>query len=151
MPFDPTKPANNTPILSAELRNQFNGLFAIMSALVPIGIILPFAKDLAGVPALSANFAECNGQVLSDAESPLNGITLPDLNNAQRFLRGSSLSGTTGGAETHTHDIEVGSGFDGVNVDTGGSGQALQNNPTTTSAGSSLPPYYEVVWVMRVK
>jgi hypothetical protein len=33
----------------------------------------------------------------------------------------------------------------------GGNGQALQNNPTTTSAASSLPPYYEVVWVMRVK
>jgi hypothetical protein len=26
MPYDPTKPANNSPIVSAELRNQFAGL-----------------------------------------------------------------------------------------------------------------------------
>jgi hypothetical protein len=26
MPFDPSKPANNSPISSSELRNQFNGL-----------------------------------------------------------------------------------------------------------------------------
>ena len=26
MPYDATKPANNSPIVAAELRNQFNGL-----------------------------------------------------------------------------------------------------------------------------
>jgi hypothetical protein len=26
MPFDPTLPVNNSPIVAAELRNQFNGL-----------------------------------------------------------------------------------------------------------------------------
>ena len=32
MPFDPTLPANNSPIVSAELRNQFNGLKTLMDA-----------------------------------------------------------------------------------------------------------------------
>jgi len=35
MPFDPTLPANNSPIVSAELRNQFNGLKALIDALQP--------------------------------------------------------------------------------------------------------------------
>jgi hypothetical protein len=32
MPFDPTLPANNSPIVSAELRYQFNGLKALIDA-----------------------------------------------------------------------------------------------------------------------
>lgn len=32
MPFDPTLPANNSPIVSAELRNQLNGLKALIDA-----------------------------------------------------------------------------------------------------------------------
>ena len=30
MPFDPTKPTNNSPILSAELRGQFTGLKSLI-------------------------------------------------------------------------------------------------------------------------
>jgi hypothetical protein len=119
---------------------------------VPVGTILHWCKNSFGVAlVLPENFLECNGQVVNDAESPLDGETLPNPNGAGQFLRGAALSGDSGGSAAHTHDIEVGSGFDGVNVDNGGSGQALQNNPTTTSAASSLPPYYEVVLVMRVK
>ena len=32
MPFDPTKPANNAPIVSAELRSQFAGLKTLIDA-----------------------------------------------------------------------------------------------------------------------
>ena len=32
MPYDPSKPANGAPILSAELRNQFAGLKALIDA-----------------------------------------------------------------------------------------------------------------------
>lgn len=32
MPFDPTLPANNSPIVSAELRNQFTALKALIDA-----------------------------------------------------------------------------------------------------------------------
>jgi hypothetical protein len=74
---------------------------------VPIGTILPWHKSLAGVPSLSARFVECNGQVLSDADSPLNGQTIPDLNGLGHFMRGSATSGTVQAQATlaHAHDI----------------------------------------------
>jgi len=107
----------------------------------------PFLKNLPGVPALSANWAECNGQVLSDVQSPLNGQTLPDLNGAggpQRFLRGARVSGGTGGGDLLNIPSEV----------------PVDNNcdASTTTVVSSpqsdlpiLPSYYEVVWVIRIK
>ena len=68
----------------------------------PIGSVLPWAKSLSGVPALTTYYVECNGQTLSDAGSPLNGIVIPNLNGNNYFLRGNATSGGTGGAATVT-------------------------------------------------
>ena len=142
--FDPNLPANRARITSVELRNQFNGLKALIDEAAPIGCVQAWLKDFPGVPALPSSWAECNGQVLSDAASPLNGHTLPDLNGQQRFLRGASASGGTGGSDTLNlgGEITVDSNLDA----------------NTTSAASApqpdlpiLPSYYEVVWVMRIK
>jgi hypothetical protein len=152
MPFNPTLPANNAPIVSAELRNQFNGLKTLIDALVaqvagltatqvPIGGIIPWCKDLPVAPGLSPNFVECNGQILSDPNSPFDNTTLPDLNNAQRFLRGATVSGGTGGAEEHTHAVD----------NTAAALVIQQGGDLGVNAASSLPSYYAVVWVMRVK
>jgi hypothetical protein len=35
MPFDPTKPATNAPVASAELRDQLNGLKDLIDAIPP--------------------------------------------------------------------------------------------------------------------
>lgn len=155
MPFDPTKPVNNSQILSAELRDQFNGLKAIMDAgNVPVGCVLAYLKSFPNAPALPASWAECNGQVLNDVESPFNGATLPNLNGAsggsQRFLRGATASGGTGGADSHTHTYL---GTDGAECQpqTGGSFCFSTGDPQTTDPADTLPSYYEVVWVMRVK
>ena len=43
MPFDPTKPANGSPISAAELRNQFNALKALIDAITPPGPAGPTA------------------------------------------------------------------------------------------------------------
>jgi hypothetical protein len=114
---------------------------------VPIGAILAMAKSIAGVPLLTINnqFVECNGQVLSDAASPLNGQTMPDLNGAttKRFLRGGTASGATGGTETHTHSIPAEPQWPGGDIN------VLYDG--TTYSTSTLPSYYEVVWVIRVK
>ena len=120
--------------------SEVNSNFDFVDALVPIGIILPWAKTLTGVPALSDNFVECNGQVLSDAESPLDGQTIPDLNGDNRFLRGNSTSGGAGGATSHTHTT------DDASVTSGGASRVRSINPS-----DHLPPYYDVVWIMRVK
>lgn len=122
----------------------------------PIGSITAWAKSLTGVPSLPSGWVECNGQSLSDTGSPLNGQTIPNLNasggGTQRFLRGATASGGTGGADTHVHtlgNISTGS----ITVDNGAAVQVVAATAASESTdnGSSLPSYYEVVWIMRVK
>lgn len=117
---------------------------------IPIGGIIPWAKNITGVPALREGFVECNGQTLSDADSPLNGQVIPDLNGDNRFLRANSTSGGTGGSETHTHPIAANqSDTDRTGADTPMYGFAASTS--ATDATSTLPSYYAVVMVMRVK
>ena len=115
--------------------------------IVPIGSIVAWCKDLAGVPALLPSFVECNGQVIADADSPLNGQTIPNLNasggGTQRFLRATTASGTTGGTDTHSHTIYTSSN----NFALGG----IPRWNSSTSSEGTLPSYYTVVWVMRIK
>lgn len=111
----------------------------------PIGSIMAWAKSLTGVPSLPSGWAECNGSVVSDTGSPLNGTTLPSLNSGtQRFLRGSTTSGTTGGSDIHTHTIA--SSGNKANA-----GALTTIYVGTTDATSTLPSYYEVVWIIRIK
>ena len=64
--------------------------------------------NLTGVTAVTATtaadangFVVCGGQEIVDATSPLNGQTIPNLNDSY-FLMGASSSGSTGGANTTT-------------------------------------------------
>ena len=110
-----------------------------------IGSIVNWTKSLSGVPSTLPNgWVECNGQVLSDSDSPLDGVTLPDLNVTQRFLRGNSTSGGTGGSNTHSHSLS--NSYDATST----SGGATTSFDTSES-GSSLPSYYEMVFIIRVK
>lgn len=130
---------------------------------VPIGGIVSWAKTLSGVPNLAEGWVECNGQVLSDGLSSLNGITIPDLNGDNRFLRGNSTSGGVGGDEAmaHTHGINIQSAaaVGGSTVQSGADDIRELNQHTHevngTSNGASneenRPPFYDVVWVMRVR
>lgn len=154
--FDPTKPADNSPLDAGEMRNQLNGLKALIDLVLPVGCVTGYLKSLPSVPALPGTWVECNGQPINDAESPLNGLNAPDLNGAggpQRFLRGAATSGGTGGADAHVHDIDLQGNISG----TADGGDHSSVNPTVYSttapnpASSSLPSYYEVVWVLRVK
>lgn len=72
--------------------------------LIPIGAIVAWHPDLfAGIPELSPQFARCDGQELVDPESVLNGITIPDLNGEERFLRGSAASGAEQAEDFKSH------------------------------------------------
>ncbi len=110
----------------------------------PIGGIVAWAKSLSGVPNLAEGWVECDGSVLSDALSPLNGQTIPDLNGDNRFLRGEATSGGTGGSESHSHGILT-------EADTPAGGASELPNSASTAGASTLPTYYEVVWIMRVR
>lgn len=119
---------------------------------VPLGSIIAWAKSLAGVPAIPAGWVECNGQVLNDPLSLLDGTTIPNLNasggGTKRFLRGSTTSGTTGGTETHSHSTAVNVAED---TESGAGGtDAAARGTYGSSSESTLPSYYEVVFIMRV-
>ena len=161
MSFNPNLPANLSVIDAEELRNQFNGLKALIDAQgvviatlqtelaltqatqVPIGGVIAWFKDTAGVPAVPANFVECNGQFLADPASPLDGQLMPDLNTGiQRFIRGGTVSGVTGGIDT----------FATVSADNAGVGPTFNAVTTDYSPGAvPIPPYQTAVFVIRVK
>lgn len=67
-----------------------------VSVAVPIGSIIPF-YDFNGAITFSTTYWEyCRGQIVADAQSPLNGLTMPDLSG--RYLVGF---GTDGGGDLH--------------------------------------------------
>lgn len=122
------------------------------------------AYTIYATPALSDNFVECKGQTLSDGDSRFNGATIPDLNGGNRFLRGSSTSGATGGSEEHNHQWfgpeswqangttqqsmrEAGFSVGGDTLWWKGN----EGNDLYTKNEDTKPPYYEVVWIMRIK
>ena len=117
---------------------------------VPVGGIVPWAKTLAGVPNLAEGWVECDGSVLVDSQSSLNGQTIPDLNGDNRFLRGNSTSGGTGGSETHNHNLD---GVDTKVIEHAGVDFATidLDSRQLTQTVSTLPTYYGVVWIMRVR
>jgi hypothetical protein len=153
MAFDSTFPQDNSPATAAGMRQQLNALKALIEAVYPVGCVTGYLKSLANVPALPGSWVECTGQIINDAGSPLNGANAPDLNGAQGgapcFLRGAMASGSTGGDEFHSHGLAL-----NVNGGIGAQGADLSVFPPgnyTSDPASSLPPYCDVVWVMRVK
>jgi microcystin-dependent protein len=57
-------------------------------ALVPIGGVVAFFKFTGWF--LPSNFKECNGTVVSDVDSPMNGQTVPNLNGQAATIEGSA-------------------------------------------------------------
>jgi len=141
---------NNETLTHTDLNDTFN---ETLKDAVPIGTILSWLKSFTGTPALPYGWVECNGQEISDADSLYDGETLPDLNGDNRFLRGNSTSGGTGGTATndlsHTHSLST-SGTVG-----GGTGNYRLTSSTTNSSLSSTtdnePPYYNIVWIVKIK
>ena len=136
--------------IQRDVRRNAIASVTVAQQLSPIGSIVAWAKTLSGVPALPAGWIQCDGQILSDVDSLLDGTTIPDLNGGNRFLRGNAASGGTGGSETmnHTHSISN----DGQSA-AGGAAYYALNAATTNSQSSSenRPPFYTVVWIMRIK
>lgn len=66
---------------------------------VPIGSVIAWFPNLTST-ALPSNFVMCNGQVLSDAGSKLNGVTIPNLNGGSYLTGVTSASGSSVGSNT---------------------------------------------------
>ncbi|MEQ1733065.1 MAG: hypothetical protein ABL940_05295 [Bacteroidia bacterium] len=117
---------------------------AASSGGVPIGSIQAWAKSMPGTPALPVGWVECNGAVLSDVASPYNGQTIPNLNGTSRFLQGAATSGGTGGSATHSHT------FTQTGADYAPDASHFTDG-SIADPSSNLPPFFNVVWIMRVK
>lgn len=125
-----------------------NSLFEVLP---PVGAVIAWLKSYTNTPqTLPTGFVECAGQTLSDADSVYNGQVIPDLNGGI-FLRGDATSGGTGGSATmaHTHSGELNTG---TNITTPGGGSRTPEFTTgAASNAENRPPYYNVVWIMRIK
>lgn len=141
---------------------------ASSTIIAPIGTIMAWLKSYTNTPqTLPTGWVECDGAILSDADSVYDGQVIPNLNGNNNFVRGNSTSGGTGGSSTHTltlTEIPAHSHNVIVNISSGSSngvvkeiGDAAGQAPSTTmsqgggGAHENKPPYYNVVWIIRVK
>ena len=164
MGFDSGFLSKNMPVDNETIILNDNG--ELQSIVLPIGSIISWAKNLKENLQLPYGFVECSGQVLDDNESILNGIKIPNLNGENRFLRGSSETGETGGNDFNyfyqyeaTDKVDT-SGAD-TYVDDGKwiyiNGQRIAGDTTRYPDNSmstpieNKPPYYNIVWIMRIK
>jgi hypothetical protein len=119
------------------------GVLPGLPAGTPVGSVVAWLKNMTNTPALPPEWVECNGQTLDMPASPYNGQAIPDLNGAMqppaRFLRGAIESGGTGGSEQHRHGGFLVNRTPPRNV-----------NVSAWTPEPHVPPYYGVVWVIKV-
>lgn len=91
-------------VSAADINQLTDNVTDTRLGMIPIGGIIPWHKSFANTPALPGQFAEMNGQTVSDSDSPYNGQTLPNW-NIGIIPKGGSTSGT------ETNEIASGTGF----------------------------------------
>ncbi len=175
----------DTVVSAAAMNANFTALqnadTQLNARVAPIGGIIAWHKSITGAPALPAGWVECDGNPITDSESPLNGQNTPNLNSAPNawnsngyFLRGSTTSGGTevDQFQGHRHNRNV---FNQSEHDMRpgplpGGGNALPapgpahpgnlhitGDPTTGLNGvprtgnETRPVAFTVVWIMRIK
>jgi hypothetical protein len=133
------------------LKADVNGGSAVTD-IFPLG---SEAYSIYATPELPDNWLECNGTSVSDADSPYNGTTTPDLNGTSEatkgFIRGVDASTTDDavtGQSTHSHSISKQSKQYRANFDASRSEYAPG---TTGSTLGNAPTYAEMVWIIRIK
>jgi hypothetical protein len=119
---------------------------------VPLAGIIPYDDsyvDATGV--LVDGWVWCDGNVITDVLSPFVGENTPLLNGTtdtdKRFLLGSSpieITGLLVGSPTHGHTFPQVTNIDYDNSST-------VNWYASLTAASSIPKYYEVKFMMRIR
>ncbi len=165
----------STPQTALDVNGAISGF-----GIVPIGSIIAWHKSLFASPILPEGWLECNGSVINDIASPFNGMTIPNLNNEGRFLRGSNNSGTLQddavqahkhNESGHSHIVSVnghgqaggygnyGTSYNG-NADISTSAAYVDlGNPVDSGTGAGTVRIanetrsinMSVVWIMRIK
>jgi len=125
------------------------------SVLPPVGSIVGWIGSDPRTPPLPAGWVPCDGQPINNLESPYNGTIAPNLNPAQRFLRGGTTSGiyqiatAIGQSVGSAHDIAV------SNADTELPTQQgfyqTNNNATESRPVYTVRPInMSVTWILRI-
>jgi hypothetical protein len=83
---------------------------------LPIGFYFPWEKSMQST--LPAWFVECNGQLLNDSDSPLDGEYIPNLNGISKS-KSATLDGTTSVTVDTTKDLYAGADVSGSSIPTG--------------------------------
>jgi len=130
-----------------------------MKGLAPIGAYSGWMKSFTNVPTLATQlrteWVEVNGATISDVESPLNGVTLPDLNAANYiFTRGQDTSGALGGSSSHCHCTCYPSCCCAcADRNNDGSYYSMLDSFSNCTSNNNYAPmrYYDMVFTMRVK
>lgn len=113
---------------------------------LPIGAVVSIYNTFLG--DIPDYLILCDGSVISDSDSPLNGQTVPNINGENRFIRGNTVSGGTGGTNSnHTHTINSWP----LNGGTGGGSAYAFLSGLVISSASHLPPYINVQFYLRYK
>lgn len=120
----------------------------------PIGSIVAWFPNISGTPqTLPGGWALCDGSLIDDADSPLDGQLTPIMNTNNQFIRGNSTSNTSGGGATmalgHEHTTITG----GVNVAAGSATTSLAYIDFASALGnqSTLPAYMNAIFIIRIK
>lgn len=109
-----------------------------------MAIIIAWSGSLSNIPS---GWTLCDG---SDGT--------PDLTD--RFIRGSSSSGATGGTSgsisangSHTHGLDTTSSYNQAYGSSiyGEAGTASENSVTPSTGSETRPPFYEVAFIMKVE
>mgnify|MGYP006295748299 CR=1 FL=1 len=119
----------------------------------PIGSIVAWNKTMPGTPPLSDGWVECNGQTLSDPNSPYNGVSIPNLNGENRILKGDSGSGsvsTENFLPWHNHNFRS-TGDMGRYPAATSTSWTWRNDMVAQLQSGTPQTFFHIVWVMRVR
>lgn len=118
-----------------------------------VGTMKHYHANITGLPAnnLTAFWQLMDGTTISDAESPLNGQTVRDINANNEFLRAADTSGGTSGASTHDHTGNTGSYTAETSKGGDAAPQVTTTHAHTISSDSNIPPSLEAPVIIKIK
>jgi|GEM_PF-3165018 len=114
---------------------------------------IPSYLDMIFAKADSTQYATENNILVTSALPPLGWNRFTALDD--KFPRGASTYGATGGASTHTHSVAIGTGGPSATISGGGTGTNYADTThthsctATSGSGSNMPSYTTVVYAQR--
>jgi alpha-tubulin suppressor-like RCC1 family protein len=114
---------------------------------------VPPYQDIVFAKANGNNYIDSSNILVVSELPPLGWTRFVDLDN--RFPRGATTFGATGGASTHTHTGTITTGGPSASITSYGTGANYASDSHTHSASfttdavSNIPPYYSVIYTQR--